>query len=155
MRSHLLRSAPRDFEGRNFLAVIGPPAPQAAPTPLPKKIGCEQRVLPDFTRLVYLVKEWCVGITHIEDHHPQRLGPAAVVARHSHVRRHYHRLAGLDRVWLAPLHFHCECTLQDIDCYGKTMPVEHSLIAGLEARREDAHLLPIASRYPLKDLAQE
>lgn len=42
MRSHLLRSGPRDFEGRNFLVVIGPPAPHAGPAPLPKKIDVDK-----------------------------------------------------------------------------------------------------------------
>ena len=54
---------------------------------------------------MYGIKERCVRITHRKDHHPQRLGAAAVVTRHFHVRRHHHRLTSFDRDWLAPLHF--------------------------------------------------
>src|SRR6266700_7517745 len=104
---------------------------------------------------MYGVKERCVWITHRKDHHPQRLGAAAVVTRHFHVRRHHHRLTSFDRDWLAPLHFYCECAFQNIASHRKTVRMEHSLLATLEARREDTHLLPLAFRHPLDDLAHE
>ncbi|MGI9069302.1 MAG: alpha/beta hydrolase [Pyrinomonadaceae bacterium] len=72
------------------------------------------------------------------------LGAAVVVSRHFHLRRHHHRLTSFHRDWLAPLHFQCECTFQDINTHRETVCMEQSPIARLEARRENAHLLPLA-----------
>src|SRR5437773_7141109 len=105
--------------------------------------------------LVYRVKIRCAWVTHIKKHQPQWIGAAVVVTRHFHVRRHYYRLPGFHRDWLAPLHFQCECAFQDINSDRKTVCVEHSFIARFEARCENPHLLLITLGHSLDDLAQE
>jgi hypothetical protein len=47
--------------------------------------------------LLYRVKERGVWIAHVKDYDPQRLGAAAVVPRHVHVRRFHYRLTGVHR----------------------------------------------------------
>src|SRR6266567_7399850 len=104
---------------------------------------------------MYRVKEWRVWITHRKDHQPQRLGAAAVVTRHFHVRRHYHRLTSFHRDWIAPLHLQRECAFQDINSHREAVCMKHNLIAWFEARRKNTHFLLLALGHPLDDLAQE
>src|SRR5712691_2875037 len=63
------------------------------------------------------VEERRVRLAHVEDHDPQRLGGAAVVARHLHVRGLHHRLAGLHGDRLVPLHLQREGAFEDVDGY--------------------------------------
>src|SRR5262245_23772577 len=105
--------------------------------------------------LVYGVKERCIWIAYIKDHHPQWIRATTVVARHFHMRRHHHRLTSLHREWFAPFHFQSKCALQDIDSHRKTVCMEHGPIARWEARCENAHFLRSALRHSLDDLVQE
>jgi hypothetical protein len=84
----------------------------------------------------YGVKERCVWIAHVEDHDPQRLGAAAVVARHFHLGRFHHRLTGLHRDGLPPLNLQGEGALQDVHGHRETMRMEHGFVARLDARCE-------------------
>jgi hypothetical protein len=63
---------------------------------------------------MYGVKVGSVWIAHIKDYQAQWIGAAAVVTRHFHMRRHYHRLTSFHRDWIAPLHLQRECAFQDI-----------------------------------------
>src|SRR3990170_8362281 len=105
--------------------------------------------------LAYGVKERCVWIAHVEDHDPQGLGAAAVLARHFHLGRFHHRLTGFHRDWRATLHLQCKYAFQDVDGHGETVCMERSLVARLEGCREDAHLLPLALGHALYDFSDE
>ncbi len=93
---------------------------------------------------MYGVKVGYVWITHIKDHEPQWIGAAAVVARHFHVRWHYHRLTSFHRDWIAPLHLQRECAFQDINSHREAVYMKHSLIVRFEARRKNTHFLLFA-----------
>src|SRR5215471_6387045 len=101
---------------------------------------------------MYRLEVRCAGITYIKEHQPQWIAVAAVVTGHFHVRRHYDCLTGFHRDWLAPLHFQCECTFQDINSDRETVCVKHRLIARFEARCENPHLLLLARGHSLDDL---
>jgi hypothetical protein len=104
---------------------------------------------------MYRVKVGCAWITDIKDYQSQRVGAAAVITGHFHVRRHRDCVTSIYRDWLPSLHFQRECALQDIDSDWKTVRMEQGLIARLEVRGQHAHLLPLALGHALNHLAKE
>src|SRR3954470_21492966 len=100
------------------------------------------------------VEKWRVVGADIEDDDLGRLGSAAVIAGHRHLRRLDHGFAGLDRERRAAVEFKGERSFQHIDRHRKTVRVIDGLVARLENCRHDPHGLLVVRGQPLDDLLQ-